>query len=69
MKSPQIVTLLTNPEDREFIKSSCESKNLVFTEFEELVAAEIDQIGKMRKAGLWDRFDDILDQIIIEEKG
>lgn len=49
------------------IKATCEKNNLLFSEFEELVQAEVEQTGKRRRAGLWDSFDDILDRIQVED--
>ena len=34
---------------------------------EELIDAELKQIGKQRKAGLWSDFDDILDRMDAEK--
>ena len=48
------------------IKTACKKNNLLFSEFEELVQAEVEQTGKQRRAGLWDSFDDILDRIQLE---
>jgi hypothetical protein len=41
----------------------CRKHNVRLAEFEELVGAEINQIGKQRKRGLWEDFDDILDRM------
>jgi hypothetical protein len=62
-----VVVLLDNPEGRAMIKQSCKSNGLLFSEFEELVQAEVEQTGKQRRAGLWDSFDDILDRIQWED--
>lgn len=58
-----VVVLLDNTEGRALVKSACKSNGLLFSEFQELVQAEIEQTGKQRKKGLWDDFDDILDRI------
>jgi hypothetical protein len=39
----------------------------LFFEFQELVQAEIEQTGKLRKKGLSDVFDDILDRIQVDD--
>ena len=65
--SQKAIALLDNTEGRQMIKEACRSRDLRFAEFEELVQTEMEQIGKIRRAGLWDAFDDILDRIQIED--
>lgn len=62
-----VVVLLDNVEGRAMIKDSCKTNGLLFSEFVELVQAEVEQTGKLRRAGLWDSFDDILDRIQVDE--
>ncbi len=62
-----VVVLLDNPDGRTMIKDACKASGMLFTEFEELVQAEVEQTGKQRRAGLWDSFDDILDRIQVDE--
>jgi hypothetical protein len=62
-----VVVLLDNSEGRAMIKEACKTSGLLFSEFEELVQAEVEQTGKQRRAGLWDSFDDILDRIQVED--
>lgn len=62
-----VVVILDNLDGREMIKESCKRSSFLFAEFEELVQAEVEQTGKMRRAGLWDSFDDILDRIQSDE--
>ena len=61
------VVLFDNAEGRELIREVCEEHRFLFTAFEELVQAEVEQTGKQRRTGLWSRFDDILDRIGIED--
>lgn len=63
----KIVILLDNVDGRAMIKKACNTEGLRFPEFQELVQAEVKQIGKKRRAGLWDSFDDILDRIEIDD--
>lgn len=58
-----VVVLLDNAEGRNLVKKACKERKVLFSEFQELVQAEVEQTGKQRKAGLWDAFDDILDRI------
>ena len=62
-----VVVLLDNADGRAMIKDACKSNGLLFSEFVELVQAEVEQTGKQRRAGLWDSFDDILDRIRVDE--
>ena len=62
-----VVVLLDNADGRTMIKDACKSNGLLFSEFVELVQAEVEQTGKQRRAGLWDSFDDILDRIRVDE--
>lgn len=62
-----IVVLLDNPDGRAMVKQACSSAGLLLSGFEELVQAEVEQTGKLRRAGLWDAFDDILDRIMVAE--
>ncbi len=61
------VVLLDNADGRKIIKDACKTNNLHFAEFVELVQSEVEQTGKVRRAGLWDSFDDILDRIQMDE--
>lgn len=65
--SRNVVMLFDSPDGQAMIKEACEANNMNFTEFEELVQAEVEQTGKQRRAGLWDSFDDILDRIQLSE--
>lgn len=58
-----IVVLLATEDGREIISKHCRSAGVDLSLFQELVDAELEQIGKLRKAGLWDNFDNILDQM------
>jgi hypothetical protein len=62
-----VVVLLNNSDGQKMVKKACKDSGFIFAEFEELVEAEVTQMGKQRRAGLWDAFDDILDRIKIEE--
>jgi hypothetical protein len=37
------------------------------SDLEQLIEAEVEQLGKKRKAGLWDEFDRIFDAMDAEE--
>ena len=61
--SRNVVVLLNSEEGRSLIKRRCREAGLPMPALEELIAAELDQQGKRRKAGLWDEFDRIFDEI------
>lgn len=62
-----IVVLLARPEGRALARQYCLDAGFEISFLEELVDAELDQIGKKRKAGLWATFDDVLDRMEAEE--
>jgi hypothetical protein len=61
-----VVVLLSKDEGRRIARDHCLRNGFDIDVFEELVDAELEQIGKKRKAGLWKRFDDIIDQMEAE---
>jgi hypothetical protein len=58
-----IVVLLNSEEGRALVKKKCRVAQVPISLFEELIEAELDQQGKKRKAGLWEEFDRILDEL------
>jgi len=62
-----IVVLLDKPEGRKLIRERCLERDFDINFMEELIDAELKQIGKQRKAGLWSDFDDILDRMDAEK--
>lgn len=62
-----VVVILDQKEGRDLVRKICRKNKIGLPEFEELVAVEVDQVGKQRKKGLWEAFDDILDRINLEE--
>jgi hypothetical protein len=63
-----IVPLLApESEGRKLTRQLCRKHKIKIAEFEELVQAEVEQIGKLRKRGLSDQFDDILDRMADED--
>ena len=54
------VVLLQNEEGRRLVRSKCAQAGLEINVLEKLIAAEIDQQGKLRKHGIGDKFDEIL---------
>lgn len=62
---PKNVVTMLDPEGlgRQVVRKLCKQHAIRIAEFEELVQAEVEQTGKLRKKGLWDQFDDILDRM------
>lgn len=61
--SRSVVVILDQKEGRNLVKRICRKYGVRIAEFEELVQAEVNQVGKQRKRGLWQDFDDILDRM------
>jgi hypothetical protein len=58
-----VVVLLATEEGRQTVRRRCRAEGVKISIFEELVDAELEQTGKKRKKGLWERFDDVLDRM------
>jgi hypothetical protein len=52
--------LFENSESREIAKKHCRSIGVSIKTLEALIEAELDQLGKQRKRGLWQSFDNLL---------
>jgi hypothetical protein len=55
------IPLFDQGDAREALKKRCREAKIPIATLEALVQAELDQVGKRRKTGLWDQFDDLLD--------
>jgi hypothetical protein len=56
------IPLFGQGDARDALKRKCREAKIPIKLLEDLVEAEIEQIGKLRKRGLRDRFDHLLDQ-------
>ena len=63
----QMPTFLRKEDTNDIVKELCAKEGLDYSVFRELVQAEIDQIGKQRKRGLYDAFDDKLSRIVTDD--
>lgn len=61
-----VVVLLSTEDGRDLVKRICTEAGIRVSTFEQLVTAELDQQGKQRKAGLWEDFDQILDEAVAD---
>lgn len=59
MKHRGIVLFEAGP-GRDALKAQCRSAKISIATLEQLVEAEFEQVGKLRKRGLHERFDEIL---------
>lgn len=64
-----VVVLLNSDEGRRLVRSKCRSAGIKLPTFERLVDAELERQGMMRRAGLWEEFDNILDEAAEESEG
>ena len=55
------IPLFEQGDAREALKRRCREAKISIKLLEDLVEAEIEQIGKLRKRGLRERFDQLLD--------
>lgn len=56
------VVLLDSETGRDIVRRKCRKEGIPISLLEDLVAAELEQAGKLRKRGLFERFEEILDQ-------
>lgn len=63
------IVLLEAGAGREALKKHCRQRKIRVDSFEALVEAELEQIGKLKKRGLWDKFDEIFNEIIDSGRG
>nr|VFJ55926.1 MAG: hypothetical protein BECKFM1743A_GA0114220_101584 [Candidatus Kentron sp. FM]VFJ58591.1 MAG: hypothetical protein BECKFM1743C_GA0114222_102292 [Candidatus Kentron sp. FM]VFK11146.1 MAG: hypothetical protein BECKFM1743B_GA0114221_101694 [Candidatus Kentron sp. FM] len=67
--SRDVVVLLKSSEGRKLVREKCASMGLELGVLELLVEAEVGQLGKLRKRGLWEEFDEVFDTIEKEDAG
>lgn len=61
--SRNVVVILDQKEGRQLVVRLCRKYGIRIAEFQELVDAELAQVGKQKKRGLFIEFDDILDRM------
>ena len=61
------VVLLETAEGRALVERICKAKGVPMDIFEDLLAEEIDNQGRGRRHGLWQRYDEILDPLVEED--
>ena len=65
--SRDVVVLLKSPEGRKLVRKQCAAMGLDISVLEQLIEAEVGQLGKLRKRGLWEDFDEIFDALEEED--
>lgn len=63
------IPLLESGGGRDTLKRACRREKIPIAVFEALVEAELEQVGKLKKRGLWERFDEILGEISDSDGG
>ena len=59
----KIIPFLSKKHTANLIRKKCNDEGIDFDTFEELIGEEFKQIGKLRKRGLTESFDDVLCRI------
>lgn len=65
--SRNVVVLLNSGDGRKLVRRRCKEAGVQMADLEQLIEAEVEQLGKKRKAGLWEEFDRIFDGLDGEE--
>ena len=65
--SRDVVILLKSTEGRKLVREKCAALGLDLAVLEQLIDAEVAQLGKLRKRGLWEDFDEIFNALEEEE--
>ncbi len=60
------VVLLRSDAGRKLVREKCKETELDPSVLEQLIVAEMDQLGKLRKRGITEAFNEIFDQIDAE---
>jgi hypothetical protein len=63
------IVLLDKGPGREAMKRHCRAIGVSINTIEKLVEAELDQVGKKRRQGLFDSFDSVLEAAVEEGEG
>lgn len=63
MTAKSVVVLLRSEEGRKLVRAKCKTAGLDISVLEQLIDAEIDQQGKLKKRGIREVFDEIFDEM------
>ncbi len=57
------VVLFSTKEGEALVRKHCRAAGIRLADLKELVEIEADQVGRKRKAGLWDQFQEVIDRM------
>ena len=57
------VVLFSNKEGEALVRRHCRAAGIRIADLRELVEIEADQVGRKRKDGIWDKFEDVIDRM------
>ena len=63
MTAKSVVVLLRSEEGRKLVREKCKASGLDISVLEQLIAAEIDQQGKLKKRGIREVFDEVFSEL------
>jgi len=66
--SSGVVVLLMSEEGRKLAQRKCKAAGLDLSVLRKLIDAEVNQMGKLRKRGLYEDFDEIFGEIDEEDE-
>ena len=66
MMSSQIVVLLNEKSGRKLVENKCQNEGLKVEHLEDLISAVIEEQDRGNRLRLWNRFDEIFDDIEVD---
>ena len=57
------VVLFSTKEGEALVRKHCRAAGIRIADLRELVEIEADQVGRKRKAGIWEKFEDVIDRM------
>jgi DNA-binding transcriptional MerR regulator len=57
------VVLFTTDEGKALVRKHCRAAGISLADLKELIELEAAQVGRQRKAGLWEQFEDVIDRM------
>lgn len=57
------VVLFSTQEGEALVRRHCRAAGIRLADLKDLVEIEADHVGRQRKAGLWDQFQDVIDRM------
>ena len=57
------VVLFSTKDGEALVRKHCRAAGIRIADLRELVEIEADQVGRKRKAGIWEKFEDVIDRM------